>query len=270
MIKKHLITCSVIWVLFIITKLFIYSKSDKTETVSLTSHRNVKNEYNVATLVRYNNSANRDLNFADESLPKHSLRVKRKIKHSLRQHSFSTVQSNLLHRKAEKMFPIIEPILKEYGIPDDFKYMPLVESGLSSGTSIRGARGPWQFMPQTARDYHLRVNKRVDDRLSLRKSTIAACKYLRGLYAEFGNWTLTAAAYNVGSIKLKRAIRHSNCCNYFALKLNRETGSYVYKLVAMKEVITKPAAYGYHNAYGEIKSPDMLEPAQSLTIASIN
>ncbi|WP_107827475.1 lytic transglycosylase domain-containing protein [Mucilaginibacter yixingensis] len=268
MIKKHLITCSVIWVLFIITKLFIYSKSDKKETVSLTSLRNAKTTYSVATLVRYNNSANRDLNFADETLPKHNLKVKRKIRHTLKEHSFGNVQSNLLHRKAEKMFPVIEPILKEYGIPDDFKYIPLVESGFRSGTSIRGARGPWQFMPQTARDYHLRVNKRVDERLDLRKSTIAACKYLRGLYAEFNSWTLTAAAYNIGSIKLKKAIRRDNCCNYFAMHLNSETGSYVYKLVAMKEVITKPAVYGYNNAYGEIKAADTLQPADA--IATLN
>lgn len=258
MIKKHLITCSVIWVLFIITKLFIFSTTDKNTTVSLTPATAVKLNDSVPSLIRYNNSANRELNFADEDLPVKNLKVSRKLRRSLKHHSFGYVQSNLLHRKAEKMFPIVEPILKAYGIPEDFKYIPLVESGFRSGTSIRGARGAWQFMPQTARDYGLRVNRRVDDRLSLRKSTIAACLYLRGLHREFKSWTLTAAAYNIGSIKLRKAMRRNKCCNYFALPLNRETGTYVYKLVAMKEVISKPTSYGYKNAYGQLKPAEML------------
>ncbi len=153
------------------------------------------------------------------------------------------------------MFPIIEPILKAYGIPEDFKYVPLVESGLCEGTSPKGARGVWQFMPGTARTYGLKVGKGKDDRLNLRKSTIAACKYIKELYGEFNSWTLAAAAYNNGSIKLERAMNKQNEDNYFRMTLNRETGSYVYKLVAMKEIINKPAKYGYKNFYSYMQKP---------------
>ncbi|RYE17668.1 MAG: lytic transglycosylase domain-containing protein, partial [Sphingobacteriales bacterium] len=155
----------------------------------------------------------------------------------------------LLHKKAEKLFPVIVPILKYYGIPEDFKYIPLVETGLREGTSPRGARGLWQFMPGTARNYGLKVNKHNDERLNVRKSTVAACKYLRELYSEFDSWTLAAAAYNNGSVKIGKAMNRQNEDNYFRMSLNRETGMYVYKLIAMKQVIENPGKYGYKEYY---------------------
>ncbi|WP_121202152.1 lytic transglycosylase domain-containing protein [Mucilaginibacter gracilis] len=185
------------------------------------------------------------LNFANETLPLNDKKVIGKMKRSLRLHSFSNVQSNLLHKKAAKMFPVMEPILKNYGIPDDFKYIPLVESGFGEGRSSRGAYGPWQFMPGTARDYGLKVNKNVDERLNLRKATIAACKYLLGLHREFKSWAMVAAAYNTGSPNLARLMRKQSQRNYFRIKMNAETGAYVYNLIAMKEIIQDPQHYGY-------------------------
>jgi membrane-bound lytic murein transglycosylase MltF len=196
-------------------------------------------------------------NFANEAIPANDARVTRKLKLSLKQHNFKNVQSNILHRKAEKWFPIIEPLLKLYGIPDDFKYVPLVESGLCEGTSPKGASGMWQFMPGTARTYGLKVGRGVDERKNIRKSTIAACKYIKELYGEFNSWTLAAAAYNNGSVKLERAINRQNEDNYFRLTLNRETGSYVYKLIAMKAIIQQPAKYGYDN-YNSYTTPTRL------------
>jgi membrane-bound lytic murein transglycosylase D len=110
-------------------------------------------------------------------------------------------------------------------------------------------------MPGTARTYGLKVRGGVDERLNLRKSTIAACKYIKELYGEFNSWTLAAAAYNNGSIKLARAINKQNEDNYFRMSLNRETGSYVYKLIAMKEIINKPRKYGYSSYYGYLQKP---------------
>jgi membrane-bound lytic murein transglycosylase D len=143
------------------------------------------------------------------------------------------------------MFPVIEPILKAYGIPDDFKFIPLVESGFGEGRSSRGAYGAWQFMPGTARTYGLKVNSHVDERLNLRKSTIAACRYLRGLHSQFKSWAMVAAAYNTGSPNLARLMRKQCQCNYFRIKMNAETGAYVYNLIAMKEIINDPKHYGY-------------------------
>jgi membrane-bound lytic murein transglycosylase D len=185
------------------------------------------------------------LNFADEKLPRNDKKIRGKMKRSLRLHNFSNVQTNILHKKAEKMFPVIEPILKAYGIPDDFKYVPLVESGFGEGHSSKGAYGAWQFMPGTARTYGLKVNKNHDERLSLRKSTIAACKYLLSLHSEFKSWAMVAAAYNTGSPNLARLMRKQCQCNYFKIKMNAETGAYVYNLIAMKEIINDPKQYGY-------------------------
>jgi membrane-bound lytic murein transglycosylase D len=247
--KKHLITCSVILVLVIISRLNIFS----TDPVFPVKHPAFTASKLIFSLpVAETEEA---YNFADEALPVNDKRVDFKLKKSIAKHRFRNIQSNVLHSKADKIFPIIEPILKAYGIPEDFKYIPLVESGLKEGTSPKGARGAWQFMPGTARTYGLRVNKASDERLNLRKSTIAACKYIKELYGEFNSWTLAAAAYNNGSIKLERAINKQNEDNYFRMSLNRETGSYVYKIIAMKEIISNPVKYGYKNFYSYMQKP---------------
>lgn len=185
------------------------------------------------------------LEFADETLPLGDARINGKMKKILASYAYRNLQTNRLHRKAAEWFPIIEPILAAYGIPNDFKYMPLVESGLQGGTSPKGASGYWQFMPSTARTYGLKVNSKVDERKSLKKSTIAACKYIKELYGIFDSWTLVAAAYNVGDVHMKRQINKQNQDNYFKMKLNRETGGYVYKLISMKEIMENPARNGY-------------------------
>lgn len=185
------------------------------------------------------------LNFAKETLPLADARVKRKMKRYLAHYSYRKTQTNRLHKKAAEWFPVIEPILKKYGIPNDFKYVPLVESGLKAGTSPKGASGFWQFMPGTARSYGLKVNANVDERKNLRKSTIAACKYLKDLHDVFGNWTLVAAAYNVGDNHMKKQINRQKQDDYYKMKLNRETGAYVYKLISMKEIVKNPSTHGY-------------------------
>ena len=245
--KKHLITCSVILVLVIISRLNIFS----TEPVFIAKSIPAATGYTPSAFV-FNTpvkEAADNFSFANEALPVNDKRVDFKLQKSITKNRFRNVHSNVLHAKADKLFPIIEPILKAYGIPEDFKFVPLVESGLCEGTSPKGARGIWQFMPGTARTYGLKVRGATDERLNVRKSTIAACKYIKELYVQFNSWTLAAAAYNNGSIKLAHAINKQNEDNYFRMTLNRETGSYVYKLIAMKEIINKPKKYGYHNFF---------------------
>jgi len=185
------------------------------------------------------------LNFAEETLPLGDAKVERKMKKVLAAYSYSKLQTHKLHKKAAEWFPVIEPILAAYGIPEDFKYVPLVESGLQAGTSPKGAAGFWQFMPGTARSYGLKVNSKVDERNNLRKSTIAAAKYIKELYSIFDSWTLVAAAYNVGDGHMKKQINRQNQDNYFKMKLNRETAGYVYKLISMKEIMEDPVRHGY-------------------------
>ncbi|WP_237488246.1 lytic transglycosylase domain-containing protein [Hufsiella ginkgonis] len=183
--------------------------------------------------------------FADENIPQGDAKVVYRMQKALNAHAYGKLQTRILHYKAAKWFPVIEPILERYGIPQDFKYIALVESGLREGTSHRGASGYWQFMPGTARSYGLKVNRSMDERQDMEKSTVAACKYIRELYGELRSWTLTAAAYNLGDSKLKVQISRQNQNNYFKMKLNRETAGYVYKIISMKEIIENPARYGY-------------------------
>jgi membrane-bound lytic murein transglycosylase D len=188
------------------------------------------------------------LNFAQEPLPVSDHYVRKQLKKVFKVYAYKNLKTYKLHRHASRLFPIMEPILAKYGIPEDFKYVPLVESGLHSGTSHKGASGLWQFMPETARQYGLKVNAAIDERHQVVKSTIAACKYLRRLHKEFGNWTLVAAAYNIGDNKLKKLIDKQNQDSYFSIRFNPETASYVYKLIAMKEIIERPARHGYSKA----------------------
>ncbi|OCX52433.1 murein transglycosylase [Mucilaginibacter sp. PPCGB 2223] len=236
MIKKCLLTCSVILALMIMFEL-----SFGTEKIRKTP-QNYQPNY---SFILYKSAKPAALNFANETLPLGDKKVKVKMRLCLQRHSFGNVQSDILHRKAEQWFPIIEPILKAHGIPDDFKYIPLVEAGFGEGKSSRGAYGPWQFMPGTARTYGLRVGKKHDERLDIRKSTIAACKYLNELHGEFKSWVMVAAAYNTGSPNLAQLVRSQKQANYFKMHMNRETGVYVYSLVAMKEIINHPMDYGY-------------------------
>jgi len=239
MLKKHLILCTVILTLLVIAKVFAYTLPEvKTSQKNTTTTTIIEEAEEPAfTLAQ--------LEFAQETLPLGDTRINGKMKRVLASYGYQNLQTNRLHRKAAEWFPIIEPILAAYGIPNDFKYMPLVESGLQGGTSPKGASGYWQFMPGTARMYGLKVNSKVDERKNLKKSTIAACKYIKELYGIFDSWTLVAAAYNVGDGHMKKQINKQNQDNYFKMKLNRETGGYVYKLISMKEILENPTRNGY-------------------------
>jgi len=256
MTKRHLITCSVI-VLLVIISAFNICSTKAVPTVKKTAKLNNKTSAPRSKFIFQNIDEN-EYSFANEALPVNDASVNRVMQLSLKKHSYKYVQSNILHKNAEKWFPVIEPILKAYGIPDDFKYIALVESGFGESTSSRGARGIWQFMAGTARTYGLKVGNGVDERMNTRKSTIAACKYIKELYVEFNSWTLAAAAYNNGEIKIEKAINRQNEDNYFRMHLNRETAAYVYNIIAMKAIISQPKKYGYKNYFNSVKTTELL------------
>jgi len=245
MIKKHIITCTVIIALLVMAKVFAYNMPHEAKSSSEENKTTSKSTIPTTTKITKPLSLMAQLNFAEETLPLGDARVERKMKMILTAFNYSHLQTNRLHRKAAEWFPVIEPILAAYGIPEDFKYIPLIESGLQEGTSHKGASGFWQFMPGTARNYGLRVSSKVDERKNLRKSTIAAAKYIKELYGIFDSWTLVAAAYNVGDSHMRKQIDRQNQDNYFKMKLNRETGGYVYKLISVKEIVEDPVRYGY-------------------------
>jgi len=179
------------------------------------------------------------INFCGEKVPLSEMRIAERYQKMIR--NYDTHSFRKLMTSAEKRMKVIEPILKKYGVPSDFKYIPIIESAMSNeATSHRGAGGYWQLMPATAKSLGLTVNGTVDDRKHLVKSTHAAGKYLRDLHRQLGSWTLVAAAYNAGPQHIQNRMNSQNKDDYFKLRLNAETTKYIYKIIAVKEWFSNP------------------------------
>ena len=185
------------------------------------------------------------INFAGEIMPK-NVDIEERLDRELSVNAYWHSSTLLNIKRANKYLPKIERILAEEGIPDDFKYLAIAESGLRNVGSPAGARGYWQFMKLAAREYKLEVNSEVDERLHLEKSTRAACKYLKYLHKRFGSWTNAAAAYNLGPTKFSSELRQQKEESYYNLNLNQETSRYVFRLIALKEILKAPQNYGFY------------------------
>ncbi|XLS27887.1 transglycosylase SLT domain-containing protein [Flavobacteriaceae bacterium M23B6Z8] len=186
-----------------------------------------------------------EISFAGEEVPVEEPDIRERLDKELLVNTYWQSNALLLIKRSEKYFPVIEPILEEYGIPDDFKYLAVAESGLQNVVSPAGATGFWQLMKQTAKEYGLEVNTNVDERYHLKKSTIAACKYLQNAKKRFGTWTLAAAAYNAGQGGVKNQQERQKVTDYYDLLLGEETGRYVFRILAIKEILSAPEAYGF-------------------------
>ena len=168
-------------------------------------------------------------------------------------------QSNtiLLIKKSNKYFPQIEKILIEEGVPTDFKYLALIESGLDNVTSPRGAKGFWQIMKTTGKEYGLEINSNVDERYNLNLSTRLACKYLKKAKDKFGTWTLAAAAYNRGINGVQNEITKQNQTRYGNILFGEETKRYVFRIIALKNIVESPESFGFF-----IKEEQMYKPTK--------
>ncbi len=182
--------------------------------------------------------------FCGEEVPVDDPRVSRRWLQTLRTYGAQSECLIDMRRKASTFFHIIDPILRQYKIPRDFRFMPLAESELvNESVSRKGASGYWQIMPGTARELGLKVNGKVDERYDLEKATIAVCRHLHQLYAELGSWTLVAAAYNGGITHVKHKMDQQHHTNYYRLRLHRETSHYLFRILAYKELLTNPRQY---------------------------
>lgn len=184
------------------------------------------------------------LDFCGEKIPSNNFEIKKNLEKEFFSNSYWKSNSGILFAKAQKWFPYIEPILKKEGVPDDFKYVAVIESHLSNIVSPAGAAGFWQLVPSSARNFNLEVNEYVDERYHVEKATHAACKLFKMAYGNFNNWTLAAAAYNLGIGGIQSALRKQNTTSYYNLMLNRETGSFVYRILAYKTLFSSPQHFG--------------------------
>lgn len=195
-----------------------------------------------------------EMNFANENVPLEIIDVSERMDRELLINTHLHSSTLLILKRANKVFPIIEPILAKNNIPDDFKYLAVIESALINAVSSAGARGIWQFMPETAREKGMEVTETVDERYHLQKSTEAACKYLLIAKEKFGSWTLAAASYNGGMAGITKQIEFQEVNNYYDLLLNDETSRYVFRILALKEIMKNPVKYGFN-----LQSKDLYE-----------
>ena len=236
MIKKYSFPVSIFLFLF---SIFFLSSSYLNNSDNI-HQQGFNSKYNVYSVLKPN-----DLKFADELVPNTSLDVWERLDKELLKNIYWQSNTLLYFKRANKYFPIIEEILAKNNIPDDFKYLALIESGFEYAISPSGAAGFWQIMRVTAREYGLEVNYAIDERYNLRKSTEAACSYLRKAYDEFGSWTMAAASYNMGINGVRRKIEKQETNNYFNLHLNDETSRYVFRIIVIKEIMENPRKYGF-------------------------
>ena len=230
----------VISLLVVVCGIFVYATSDRLS----------KLHWHEGTAMYFPPS----VDFAGEKTPLNVYDVRERFDRELLVNANLHSSTILIMKRANRAFPIIEPILAKYNVPDDFKYLAVIESALTNAVSPSGAKGFWQFLPDTAREKGLEVNDIVDERYHLEKSTEAACKYLLSAKEKFGSWTLAAASYNGGMNGVGKKIEEQMVGNYYDLLLTDETSRYVFRILALKEIMQNPSQYGF-----DISKQDLYE-----------
>ncbi len=196
-----------------------------------------------------------EFNFAGEAIPKDNFDAVERLDRELLINSYLNATTLLNLKIANRFFPVIEPILKQYGIPEDFRYLSVAESNLRMATSPSGAKGFWQFMEEAGKGYGLEINSEVDERYHVEKSTEAACKFILHLKQKFGSWTLAAAAYNMGEAGIAKRLEEQKANNYYDLNLNEETSRYIFRIIAIKEIMNNPKKYGFYLEDDQLYAP---------------
>ncbi len=197
------------------------------------------------------------LEFAGEKIPTENFDVYERMEREFLSNTYWHSSTILAIKRANRWFPVIEPILKKNNIPDDFKYLCVAESNLENVISPAGATGFWQFMEAAGKKYGLEINGQVDERYHVEKSTEAACKYLQDSFNMFGSWISAAASYNMGQEGLTNQRERQKAKNYFNLVLNYETARFVGRIVAFKYIMQEPTKYGF-----DIRDEDLYKPLE--------
>jgi membrane-bound lytic murein transglycosylase D len=195
------------------------------------------------------------LDFAGEKVPVTEMDVHERLDKEIQVNAYWQSNMILMLKKSHRWRSELTQILKEEGVPEDFYFLALAESGLSNLVSGKGAKGFWQFIPETAKQFGLTVNENIDERLDPIKATRAACRYLKESYAKFGSWTLAAAAYNMGNGGVNSALKVQMANSYYDLYLNQETSRYVFRILAIKLILNNPEEYGYKLYHRDLYQP---------------
>ncbi len=200
----------------------------------------------------------KELTFAGEKVPLEFEDVRERLEREIYVNAYWQSNMILLMKRSSKFLPEIEKLLKESGVPDDFKYLAMAESALMNVASPAGAKGFWQILESTGKEYGLEISNDVDERYHLEKATLAASKYLNKAHARFGDWTAVAASYNMGQAGFSRRQADQFAKNYYDLYLNDETSRYLFRILAFKVIFENPGGFGFHLRDSDYyKNPDM-------------
>lgn len=239
-----------------IITIFAYSKDKSEKSESIQTIPPKTSDYRVRAL-----QVPDEVSFAGERMPVENFDVRESLDKELHKVCYWHSETFLYIKRAHRFFPIIEKILKLHGVPNDFKYLALGESGMENVTSPAGAKGYWQFLSGAGKEFGLEINSQVDERYHLEKSTAAACKYMKKLQKKYDSWTLAAAAYNNGQGNIDKQIKRQGQNSYYDLLLNRETARYVYRITAIKIILQNPEKYGF-----SLKEEDYYKPLPYKTV----
>lgn len=220
---------------------FVFVFADREVSIKEPDESTDKEEYAV-----YPVELPEELYFAGERVPLDFFDVRESLDQELLINVYWQSHTMLLIKRANRYFPQMISILVKNGVPEDMVYIPVAESDLTHAVSPRQAVGFWQFLSAVARENGLEVNHEVDERYHIGKSTQAACRFLKESYQRYGSWTMAAASYNMGRRGLDEQINRQKMDNYYDLLLNEETGRYIYRLLALKLIISDPEKYGFH------------------------
>lgn len=220
------------------------------------STSNDENNYTIKALKIPEN-----LSFAGEKVLLDKTDIKERIDRELLVNTYWQSNALLWFKRTNKYFPVIEPILKEKGVPDDFKYLSVIESDLRNVTSPAGAKGMWQMLKGAGRENGLEINDNVDERYHLEKATRAACDYLIEAKERLGSWTLAAAAYHAGNFGIEKRLKEQMVDNYYDVLAGENTERYIPRIVAAKEILSHPEKYGF-----EFDKDDLYELGTTYTV----
>lgn len=223
--------------------------------VAADSQQQVMHDNEESTPVAVSWAIPENVTFAGEVMPLQNFDTRESLDRELNATAYRHGSTLLTIKRAGRYFPEIEKILKEYGIPDDFKYLACAESDLSNVISPAGATGFWQIMDGTGKESGLIINKEIDERYDLDKSTRFACNYFRKAYEKYGSWTMAAASYNNGFSGLSEQVDIQKETNYYDLLLNEETARYIFRIVSLKLIISEPSKFGFNVSPGDLYKP---------------
>lgn len=222
------------------------------------------NQLNTSAFINYGEPSNYKIHalnvphevvFAGETMQLEEADLQERMDKELLVNTYWQSNTILMIKRANKFFPQIEKILKEEGVPDDFKYLALIESGLQNVTSSAGAKGFWQILRTTGRELGLEVNSNVDERYNVELATRTACAYLKKAKERLGTWTLAAASYNRGMAGIQRLLDKQQVDNYYDLLLGTETKRYIFRILAVKAIVEAPQRYGFFIDEAQMYTP---------------